>query len=89
MGFLLYHLPLFALYILKTTPKTLSSQTVQSLIDLSLLEFTDHFHVLLTYWVLFEVVEFCCIVREIEQVYTSLMLLVKLFNVLFDILIEP
>lgn len=58
---------------------------VQSLIDLPLLELSDHLHILLTDRILLEVIELGRVIREIKQVDPPLMFLVEPINVILDI----
>lgn len=65
------------------------SQLVQPLVDLPLLEFPDDLHVLLADGIFLEIVEFGSIVREVEEVDSSLVLLIEFLYVLFHVLVEP
>lgn len=71
------------------TAVALGSQLMQALVDFPLLELPDHFHILLAYRIILEVVEFGSVVGEVKEIDASLVLLIEFLNILFDILIEP
>lgn len=58
---------------------------MKSLIDFSFLKFSDHFHIFFADGVIFEIIEFSCIIAEIQQIDFSLMLFIELFNIILDI----
>lgn len=57
-------------------------------VDLPLLELLDHLHVLLLEWDVLKVAELAGVVREVEHVDGSLMLLVELLDEGLSVLVE-
>lgn len=55
------------------------------LINFSLLKLPNNFHIFFANRILFEIIEFGGIIREIKKIDSALMLLIKFLNVLLDI----
>lgn len=58
---------------------------MQSLINFSFLEFPNDFHIFFADGLIFEIIEFGGILTKIKQIDFSFMLLIKLFDIIFDI----